>query len=252
VPIPGRRRLRRELAVVDRVVYELIDARQASGEFGDDLLGVLLHMAENDTMTRNDIRNEAVALIAAGYETTANAIGWALLELARTPETFARVRDEADAAFATGVPRNLKLLGYTRQVFMESMRMYPSAIWLPRNATEDASLAGYPIPSGTAVLCCPYLVHHDPHAWDEPERFDPERFAEGSAQPRSRHAFMPFGLGQHMCIGQHLAMLEGPLALARIVQRWNLAPIPGRDPIPRISTTMDAKDGVWLRLSART
>lgn len=251
LPIPGRRRLRRELAVVDRVVYGLIDARLASGEFGDDLLGMLLHMSEDNAMTRTDVRNEAVALVAAGYETTANAIGWALLELARSPEMFARVRSEADDALASGVPRTPKSLGYTRQVFMESLRMYPSAIWIPRNAAQDAMLAGYPIAAGTAVLCSTYLVQHDPHAWDEPERFDPERFAEGSAQPRGRHAFMPFGLGQHMCIGQHLAMLEGPLALARIVQRWDFATIPGREPSMTISTTMGAKGGIRLKLSSR-
>jgi cytochrome P450 len=248
IPIPGRRRHRRELATIDRVVYELIDARCRSGHYGDDLLGMLLHMASDDTMTRAEVRNEAVALVVAGYETTANAIGWALLELARAPDMLARVRTEADAA--VGVPHSPKSLAYTRQVFMESLRMYPSGIWLPRNATDDASLAGYPIASGTAVLCSPYLVHHDPHAWDEPERFDPERFVEGSGQPRSRHAFMPFGLGQHMCVGQHLAMLEGPMALARIVQRWDLATISGREAMPKISTTMDAKNGIWLKLSA--
>lgn len=251
IPLPGRRRFRRELAVIDRVVYELIDARLASGEFGDDLLGMLLHMSDGEAMTRVDVRNEAVALVAAGYETTANAIGWALLELARTPEMLARVRSEIDGALANEAPDSPKSLAYTRQVFMESLRMYPSAIWLPRTAGEDATLGGYPIAAGTSVLCSPYLVHHDPHAWEEPERFDPERFAEGNSQPRSRHAFMPFGLGQHMCIGQHLALLEGPLALARIVQRWDLAAIPGREPIMKISTTMGTKDGIWLELSPR-
>jgi cytochrome P450 len=251
IPIPGRRRLRRALAVIDRVVYELIDGRRASGEFGDDLLGMLLHMSEGETMSPDDIRNEAVALVSAGYETTANTIGWALLELARSPEMLARVRSEADIALSGDLSRTPKSLTYTRQVFMESLRMYPSTIWLPRNATEDTTLAGYPVAAGTSVLCSTYLVHHDPHAWDDPERFDPERFAEGTSQPRSRHAFMPFGLGQHMCIGQHLAMLEGPLALARIVQRWDLAPIPGRDPTMTISTTMNAKDGIWLKLSPR-
>lgn len=251
IPMPGRRRLRRALGVIDRVVHQVIDERRASGEYGDDLLGMLLHMSDGEAMTSAEIRNEAVALVVAGYETTANAIGWALLELARTPEMFARVRAEADTELALGVPRTPKSIAYTRQVFMESLRMYPSGIWLPRNAAQDASLAGYAIPAGTAVLCSPYLVHHDPHAWDEPERFDPERFAEGSTQPRNRHAFMPFGLGQHMCIGQHLAILEGPLAIARIVQRWDLATVPGRASTPKISTTMAAKDGIWLKLSPR-
>lgn len=252
LPLPGRRRLRRELATIDQVVHGLIDARRASGEFGDDLLGMLLHMAEDDAMSRSEIRNEAVALVAAGYETTANTIGWALLELARRPDMLARVRDEAESELANGVPRTPKSLAFTRQVFMETLRMYPSTIWVPRNAADDASLAGYPIPAGTAVLCATYLVHHDPHAWDEPERFDPERFAEGSSQPRSRHAFMPFGLGQHMCVGQHLAMLEGPLALARVVQRFDLATLAGREPAMKISTTMGAKTGIWLKLTRRS
>ena len=255
IPMPGRRRLRRRLAVIDQVIHKLIDDRRTTGEFGDDLLGMLLNMAAADdgeaALTPTDVRNEAVALVVAGYETTANAIGWALLELARNPQMLARIRAEADESLVVGAARTPKSLSYTRQVFMESLRMYPSGIWLPRNAAEDVTLAGYPIAAGTAVLCSPYLVHHDPHAWDEPERFDPDRFVEDSGQPRSRHSFMPFGLGQHMCIGQHLAMLEGPLAIARIVQRWDLATIPGREPKPAISTTMDAKDGVWLRLSAR-
>lgn len=252
LPIPGRRRFRRELAVIDSKIHEMIESRRASGQLGDDMLGMLLHMADDDSMSALEIRNEAVALILAGYETTGNAIGWALLELARSPAMLARVRAEADTELTSGVPQSPKALAFTRQVFMESLRMYPSVIWVPRNAAEDTTLGGYPVAAGTAVVCSPYLVHHDPHAWDEPERFDPERFAEGSNQPRNRHAFVPFGLGQHMCIGQHLAMLEGPLALARIVQRWDLATVPRRAPVQKISTSMKAKDGIWLKLAART
>ena len=129
--------------------------------------------------------------------------------------------------------------------------MFPSAIWLPRNATEDTQLGGYPIAKDSSILCSVYLVHHDPHAWPDPERFDPERFAPDTDQPRCRHAFMPFGLGQHHCIGQHLAMLEAPLLLARIVERWDLAPVPGREAVPRISTTMTTKGGLWVELSPR-
>jgi cytochrome P450 len=250
LPIPGRRRFRREMAIIDRKIHEMITERRASGQLGDDMLGMLLHMAEGDAMSTVDVRNECVALIVAGYETTANTMGWALLELARCSDMLARVRSEADAELATGVPQSPRSLAYTRMVFMEALRMYPSVIWLPRNAAEDTTLGGYPVAAGTAVVCSPYLVHHDPHAWDEPERFDPERFAEGSKQPRNRHAFVPFGLGQHMCIGQHLAMLEGPLVLARIAQRWDLTTT-ARVPAQRISTSMKTKGGIWLELSPR-
>lgn len=255
VPVPGRRRLRRELAVIDGLIYSLVDERMRSGEFGDDLFGMLLHMQDMGDaggLSTTDIRNESVALMVAGYETTANAIAWALYELARDPELLGQVRAEADANLSDGASiANPKALACTRRVFMESLRMYPSGIWLPRNAAADGELGGYPIPKGTAVLCSPYLVHHDPHAWNDPERFDPERFAEGTDQPRGQHAYMPFGLGQHMCIGQHLAMLEGTLGLARLVQRWDLAPVPGREPAMKVSTTMSTKDGIWLQLSPR-
>ncbi|KIG17385.1 putative cytochrome P450 hydroxylase [Enhygromyxa salina] len=255
VPMPGGRRLRRELAVIDDMLRSLVQTRVQSGEFGDDLFGMLLHMQDPDSgsgLSIADIRNESVALMVAGYETTANAIAWSLHELARDRSLLERVRAEADAHLDSGSPlANPKALACTRRVFMESMRMYPSGIWLPRNAAVKGELCGYPIAAGTPVLCSPYLVHHDPHAWTDPERFDPERFKEGSDQPRARHAYMPFGLGQHMCIGQHLAMLEGTLALARLVQRWDLAPIPGREPVMKISTTMSTKDGIWLQLSPR-
>ena len=252
VPVPGRRRLRRELAVIDRLIFALIEERVASGDYGDDLFGMLLHMADASDLSTVDIRNESVALTVAGYETTANVMGWALYEIARDPAIQARVRAEADEVLGDGtVQTSPQQLPYTHRVFMEAMRMYPSGIWLPRNAAVDGELRGYPIRAGTAVMCSPYLVHHDPKAWNDPERFDPERFAEGSDQPRARHAYMPFGLGQHMCIGQHLALLEGTQALARVVQRWQLAPIPGREPAMKISTTMSTKDGIWLQLSPR-
>jgi cytochrome P450 len=252
VPVPGRRRFRRELAIIDQLIFTLIDERIQSGEFGDDLFGMLLHMADSGVLSTTDIRNESVALIAAGYETTGNIMAWALNELAHDPAMLERVRAEADEHLTDDAPpTNPQALPYTRRVFMEALRKYASAIWVPRNAAVDSELGGYSIAAGTAVMCSPYLVQHDPAAWPDPERFDPERFAEGSDQPRNRHAFMPFGLGQHMCIGQHLSMLEGTLALARVAQRWDLAPIPGREPVMKISTTMSTKDGIWLQLSAR-
>lgn len=251
LPLPGRRRYRRALATIDENVAWLVERRRATGEYGDDFLGMLLRMVDDGALPAEGLRNEAVSLIAAGYETTATAMAWSLYELARNPEIRARARAEADA-LADTVLHQPAQLQFITQVFKETLRKYPSAIWVPRHAAEDSELAGYPIEAGTAVLCSTYLVHHDPHAWDQPERFDPERFAEGSSQPRNRFAYMPFGLGPHMCVGLHLAMLEGPLAIARLLQRFEIAPLPGREPKPRISTTLSTKDGIWLQLTPRT
>jgi cytochrome P450 len=248
-PLPGRARYRRALVTIDENVNWLVARRRATGEFGDDFLGMFLRMVEDQVLPPEGLRDELVTLIAAGYETTATGIAWSLYELARQPELLARARAEADA-LARG-ELDPSQLQYTTQVFKEALRMYPSTIWLPRHTAEDSELAGYPLKAGTAVLCSTYLVHHDPHAWDDPERFDPERFAEGSSQPRNRFAFMPFGLGPHMCVGLHLALFEGPLVIARLLQRWDIAPIPGREPIPKISTTLSTKDGIWLNFTPR-
>jgi cytochrome P450 len=250
IPLPGRRRYRRALATIDETVAWIVARRLASGDLGDDLLGMLMRMIEGGALPADALRDEAVTLIVAGYETTATALAWSLYELARSPEMLARARAEADA-LARGELADATQMRFITQVFKEAMRMYPSAIWLPRHASEDSVLSGYPIKAGTAVLCSTYLVHHDPHAWDEPERFDPERFAEGSSQPRNRFAFMPFGLGPHMCVGLHLAMLEGPLTIARVLQRWDMATIPNREPALKISTTLSNKDGIWVQLGAR-
>lgn len=252
LPLPGRGSYRRALATIDEAVGAMIDARRATGELGNDFLGMLLHMADDGTIETADIRNEAVTLVVAGYETTATAMSWAFYELARHPEQLARARAEADAALTDGSAPDIGKLSFTVRCFKEALRMYPSGIWLPRTTVEDSELAGYPIKAGTSVLCSTYLVHHDPHAWDEPERFNPERFADDTSQPRNRFAFMPFGLGPHMCVGLHLAMVEGPLAIARVLRRFDIAPIPGREPIPKISTTLATKDGIWLQLSPRT
>ena len=251
LPLPGRARYRRALATIDETVAWLVARRRATEDYGDDFLGMLLRMVDDGNLPADGLRDEAVTLIAAGYETTATGMAWSLYELARNPEMLARARAEADALGDRELTDPAQL-AFTTQVFKEALRKYPSAIWVPRTAAEDSELAGYSIKAGTSVLCSPYLVHHDPHAWDEPERFDPDRFAEGSAQPRNRFAFMPFGLGPHMCVGLHLAMLEGPLAIARLLQRFDFAPIPRREPVLRISTTLSNKDGIWLNMSART
>ena len=250
LPIPGRRHLRRETAYIHEVLEGLAQARLAKADHGDDLLGMLLYMVDNGTLSREELSWEAITLLIAGYETTGNAMAWALYEIAKDPELAAGIRAEADELDDAPLTTP-KRLPFTTKVFKEAMRMYPSGLWLPRTATEDTTLGGYPIPEGTSVVCSPYLVHHDPHAWTDPERFDPERFAEDSDEPRHRFAYMPFGLGQHMCVGQHLAMLEATSLLAHFVRDWDLAAIPEREPKIEVSTTMSTRDGIWIDCQRR-
>lgn len=250
LPIPGRGRFRRSMTFIDRELDRLVRDRLEREDYGDDMLAMLLHMADAGTLSPLDLRNEAITLLIAGYDTTGNAMAWALYEIARDPAMAARIRAEVDELEPDAICQPSRL-PYTTRVFKEAMRRYPSGIWLPRTANTETELGGHAIAEGTSVICSPYLVHHDPQVWTDPDRFDPERFVEDSDQPRSRFAYMPFGLGQHMCAGQHLAMLEGTTTLARVIRSWNLETVPGRPPQQRISTTMTTKDGIWVEFTPR-
>lgn len=258
LPIPGRRRFHRSLAHVDEVLAQLVRTRRASGDYGDDMLGVLLHMFDdpNDPMSGVYIRNEAIALLIAGYETTANALAWTLYELSAMPELYARLRAEAESlgldALRDGGMSSPRSIPLALQVFQEGLRRYPSALWVPRGALVDTELGGYPVPEGTSVFMAAYLIHHDEQVWPEPKRFDPSRFAPDSDQPKHRFGFVSFGLGQHMCIGKHLALHEGALTIARLALQWDLERVARRPAEPRISTTMRAKNGIWLEMRSRS
>jgi cytochrome P450 len=133
----------------------------------------------------------------------------------------------------------------------EILRLYPSAPFVPRRAAVDEELLGYPIPAGTTVVVMPWLVHRNPKYWPDPTRFDPRRHLDSSAS-RPRLAWMPFGAGQRICIGQGLALMEANFALGKLLRRFT--PAPGRGHLrsePRLSTTLSSRDGVWIRLQER-
>jgi cytochrome P450 len=253
LPIPGRTRFRKAIAEVDAMVFDLAEQRRASKRYADDLLGMLVGLSEAGELDAKGLRDESVSLFVAGYETTAKTLGFALWELARRADLQERLRDEADAAIGPDGSKteiaSIAAMQQTNRVFREGLRMYPGALWLPRLAAEDSTLGGYPIPAGTTAVVSIYNVHRDHHAWDEPDEFRPERFADNL--PEQRNAWMPFGLGQHMCVGQRLAMAEGPLILARVAQRFDLAAIESRKPKMRMSTALKTADGIWVNARPR-
>ncbi len=257
VPLPGRARYREALLDIDRMVAEFAEQRRTSRRFDDDVLGMLVMLLEQGRLDTVGLRDQTVSIFIAGYETTANTLGFTLWELASRPELLARVRDEADRVLgpADGPPvgdfDRIMSLELCTQVFREGLRMYPGAIWLPRFALTDDTLGGMSIPAGTTTVVSVYNVQNDPELWDSPREFRPERFAEGAEPLRHRHAWMPFGLGQHMCIGQRLALAEGTLAIARLAQRFDFEPLAGRAPRMKMSTALTTYDGIWVRMRSR-
>jgi cytochrome P450 len=240
LPLPAHRRYREALATLDRIVFRIIDARRKSAERGADLLQMLLDARDPDTgesMSDQQLRDEVMTIFLAGHETTANALAWTWYLLSRDPAVDRRLR--ADVARVLGARRptveDVPQLAYARQVFEESLRLYPPVIGVPRDAVADDEVGGYRIPAGSTVTSSAYLTHHNPRLWPNPEGFDPERFAGG--ETRHPFAYLPFGAGQRKCIGQAFAIIEGTLAIAMIAQACRPELVPGMtvEPSPQVT-----------------
>ncbi|MFY0522041.1 cytochrome P450 [Archangium gephyra] len=256
MPVPGRARYRQALRSLDEIVFQVIERGRKGAEEEDNLLSLLLNMVDTESgerMTDTQLRDEAVALFVAGYETTAAGLTWALHFLTQHPETSQRMKDEVDEVLGqrTAVFTDLLKLSHTRNVFQESLRMYSPAYWLPRTAQEEDEIDGYRIPAGRMVVAFSHLIHRNPSVWEHPERFDPDRFTPARSEGRHKHAWIPFGAGQRLCIGKDFSLMEAQLILSRLTQRFQMSAVPGREPVLHLGTSMRTKDGVWVRLKAR-
>nr|WP_242424834.1 cytochrome P450 [Frankia sp. EI5c] len=233
VPLPTVRRRRASRAALDRTIYDLIARHRAAGADGHDLLSLLMAARDDETghrMSDVEIRDEAVTLLLAGHETTANALTWTFHLLGRSPEAAARMRAELDTVLDGRPPTfaDLPRLIYTNAVFSESMRLYPPVWAMVRHLIEDRPVAGYLLPAGSTLVLGQWVVHRDERWWPDPERFDPGRWLdEEAAAARPRFAYFPFGGGTRQCIGSGFAMAEGVLTLATIAREWSLTPVPG-------------------------
>lgn len=252
VPTRGKRRTLAAMEEVDALVYGLIDARRASaGGGGDDLLTALATGGDgDDRLTRRELRDELLTLFIAGHETTSHALTWTLHLLSQHRAIEARVRDEVRALDAAGPGwDDLPALDLTRRVLEESMRLYPPAYAVPRTATEDVEVGGYVIPAGADVVIWIHHVHRDGRWFEDPERFDPDRFLPERKKALPQCAYLPFGAGQRACIGKQFAMMEAQLILARVLRAWRFDPDPAHVVRPRLAVTMSPRGGlpVFLR-----
>jgi cytochrome P450 len=226
LPTPNHRRFVAVLAALDAIVYRFIRERAATGAGDSDMLDALLKARDPETgtaMTEKALRDEVITLFLAGHETTANALTWTWYLLDRNPEV--REQLEGEAAALAGNPataEDLNRLPYARRVAQEAMRIYPPVWMFNRLALGTDTLGGYSIPRGATVFIPPWVLHRHPSWWENPDRFDPDRFTPARSAGRPRHAYLPFGAGPRTCIGSHLALMEMQVVLALVALRYRL------------------------------
>ncbi|MFJ4541367.1 cytochrome P450 [Streptomyces tibetensis] len=243
IPTPANRRYRRAVERMHAIIATAIAERGGSAP-RDDVLGTLLEAGREDgtpSLTAQEVHDHLVTLLLTGVEAPALCLTDAFGLLARHPETEGRLHAEVDAVLdgrARPGPDDLPRLVYTRSVISETLR-HTSPGWLfTRITTRDTELAGRRLPRGATVLYSPYLLHHSPGTFPDPERFLPERWLPGRATAEQRRATMPFSAGSRKCLGDAFSMAETTLALATIAGRWRLHHLPGRDERQRPAITL--------------
>jgi cytochrome P450 len=223
VPFAARRRTVRAGKEIDRAVFDVIRRRRASGALGDDLLSRLLEARDEagSGMTDEQLRDEAITLFLAGHETTANALSFTLLLLAEHPEVDRTLFEEVERVLGDrpATAEDVGRLPYTDAVLRESMRVRPPAHIFGREAVRDTKLGPWDVPKGTTLLVSPWALHHDARFFPDPFAFRTERWLDGSTANLPKNAYLPFGGGPRICIGDHFAMMESVLVLATIARR---------------------------------
>ena len=240
LPIGPFVKVRKARARLDRIIHRVIAERRANPHAAHDLIAMLLAARDPENpsepgMSDQQIRDEAMTIFLAGYETTANAMAWTWHLLGLAPHVEEKLHDELARVLGQRAPTvdDVPRLDYTRSVLAESMRVYPPAWTMGRRAVEPHQIGGYEIEKDALVLTSQWVVHHDPRWWPDPLAFRPERWLPEARRPK--YAYFPFGGGSRLCIGESFAWTEAILLLAAIAQRWSFSPVSPPTPEPRIT-----------------
>jgi cytochrome P450 len=253
LPLPSVRRVRDAQQFLDDTIYRIIRERREQNTDCGDLLSMLLlaqdEMEDGARMTDKQVHDEALTLLLAGHETTAVALTWTWYLLSQHPAVEAKMHDELDTVLGGRLPTldDLDRLTYTRMVLSESLRLYPPAWLMTRRNLEAYDLGAYTLPARTFILISPYLTQRDPRFFEEPERFQPERWSSASSRG-PKFAYFPFGGGPRQCIGEGFAWMEGVLVLATLGQRWHMQLVPGHPVGVKPLVTLRPQAGMRMTL----
>src|SRR6266852_1106534 len=248
LPTPAHFRFHALARKIDNVVYRIIAERRASGKDDGDLLSMLLAARDEDgsRMSDHQLRDEVMTLFLAGHETTALTLAWSWYLLGTNPDAERKFHAELDGVLGDRAPSaaDLPRLKYTEQIAKESMRLYPPAYGLGREAIDDYEIGGFRVPAGTQVFMFQWATQRDPRFYDRPDEFMPERWTEDFIARLPKYAYFPFGGGPRACIGASFAMMEIILCLATIGQKFRLQLVPDHPVTIYPAMSLRPKDGI--------
>ncbi len=253
--VPGLARFTKAKRAVDANVYRMIENHQQANNDSGDLLDMMLRasnaLTENGQQgsSLDELRDQVITIFLAGYETVANALTWTWYLLSQNPaaekQMCREIRNVLGNRLATA--EDVPNLRYVEMVFAESMRLYPPAWAMGRQARNDFELGPYRFPAGTTVLASQYITQRDPRHFSDPLQFKPERFAPAGRATFPKFSYFPFGAGFRQCIGESMAWMEGILVLATIAQSWRFSLEPGQRVATQALITLRPKYGMRMR-----
>ena len=240
-----------------RLLLGIIDARRESGNVETyDFLSMYMHATDKQGAgyTDDELLDELITLIVAGFETSANTLNWVWYLLAGHPDVEAKVIEESrrmvPAVSAVG-PDALTGMRYTQQVLEEALRLYPPVWLFTRRACADDELDGYDVPDDTDIYLSPFILHRTASYWPDPERFDPDRFAE-SRLPKNERPYFPFSLGPRRCLGEYFSFLEMKVHLGLLLPRFRMMRTDENEPGLELAVNLRSASDIWLRPAIRT
>ena len=253
IPTAHHLKIKKSVKVINNILDKVFKDRRRNPVERYDLLSMLMESTYEDNgehMDNRQLRDEVMTIFVAGHETTANALSWTLYLLARHPEELKKCRDEAEQVLHGEAPTFSKLreLKYLLMVIDESMRIYPPAWMIGRKTIKNDVIGNYKIAPGHNVLISPYALHRDKRYWPEPEKFRPLRFTAEEVKKRPKFAYLPYGGGPRVCIGNNFATMEIQIVLTMIIQRFHFEMIDDKEVLPDALITLRPKDGVWMKL----
>jgi len=262
VPLPRwmprlfRRDTRDSAARIRALIAQLVTERAAeiaNGTAPDDLATKIMTTADPETgqtFSPDEMVDQVAIFFLAGHETSASALAWALYLMALYPDWQDKVAAEA-RALDTCTFAVMSKLPVTRDVFRETLRLYPPVPMMVREATCPERFRDRDVRPGSQMVLSPWHLHRHERLWDHPDDFDPGRWHTENGKACARDAYIPFSTGARVCTGAGFAMVEGPLILARLLRDVSVSTVPNRTPVPVAHLTVRAKDGIWLNLQKR-